>query len=40
MMPTDQKKVGMRMMAPEVMVKTAITAAAMAPNVTYGTDPS
>ncbi|MNC87490.1 hypothetical protein D3C83_32190 [compost metagenome] len=37
--PTDQRKVGIRMIAPEVMVNTAMMAAVMAPKVTSGTEP-
>ena len=32
-------KVGIRMMAPELMVNTAMMAAVMAPKVTRGTEP-
>ena len=39
MMPTDQRKVGMRMIAPEAMVNTAMIAAVTAPKVTSGTEP-
>ena len=39
MTPTDRRKVGIRMMAPEAIVNTAMMAATMAPNVTKGTDP-
>ena len=39
MMPTDIRKVGIRMMAPEAIVKTAMIAAVMAPKVTSGTEP-
>src|SRR3990167_2213108 len=37
--PTDMRKVGIRMIAPEVMVNTAMMAAVMAPKVTSGTEP-
>src|SRR5690606_628884 len=38
--PTDMKKVGIRMMAPDSRVKAAMIAAVIAPNVTRGTEPS
>src|SRR5690606_14394152 len=38
--PSDQSSVGMRMMAPEAIVNTAMMAAVSAPKVTSGTDPS
>jgi hypothetical protein len=39
MMPTDHRKVGTRMMAPQAIVNTAMIAAVSAPNVTSGIDP-
>ncbi len=36
--PTDQRKVGIRMIAPAAMVNTAMIAAVMAPKVTSGTE--
>ena len=39
MTPSDSRNVGIRMMAPEVMVNTAMIAAVMAPKVTNGTEP-
>jgi hypothetical protein len=39
MTPTDSRKVGIRMMAPEVIVNTAMIAAVIAPKVTSGTEP-
>ena len=39
MTPTDQRKVGTRMMAPEAMVNTAMIAAVSAPKVTSGMEP-
>jgi hypothetical protein len=38
--PTDHRKVGIRMMAPEASVKTAMIAAVSAPKVTSGMEPS
>ena len=38
--PSDHRNVGINMMAPDAMVKTAMMAAVTAPNVTSGTDPS
>ncbi len=38
--PTDHRKVGIRMMAPEASVKTAMMAAVSAPKVTSGMEPS
>ncbi len=38
--PSDHRKVGIRMIAPEAMVNTAMIAAVMAPNVTSGTEPT
>ncbi len=37
--PIDQKKVGIRMPAPERMVKVAMIAAVSAPKVTSGSEP-
>ena len=37
--PTDQRKVGMRMMAPAAIVNTAMIAAVTAPKVTSGIEP-
>ena len=37
--PTDMRKVGIRMIAPEAMVNTAMMAAVIAPKVTSGTEP-
>ena len=38
--PIDHRKVGMRMMAPEAMVNTAMMQAVSAPKVTSGIEPS
>src|SRR5581483_3877537 len=38
--PTDQRNVGMRMIAPEAIVKIAMMHAVSAPNVTSGIEPS
>ena len=38
MMPTDQRKVGIRIAAPEAIVNTAMIAAVRAPKVTSGTE--
>ncbi len=38
--PIDHSQVGIRMIAPEASVKTAMIAAVIAPKVTSGTDPS
>src|SRR5262249_44569268 len=38
--PSDHSQVGIRMIAPEAMVKTAMMAAVSAPNVTSGIEPS
>src|SRR5262245_15167050 len=38
--PSDHSQVGMRMIAPEAMVKTAMIAAVSAPKVTRGIEPS
>ncbi len=38
--PTDRRKVGIRMMAPDAMVKTAMMQAVNAPKVTSGMEPS
>src|SRR5262245_13732917 len=38
--PSDQSHVGIKMIAPEARVKTAITAAVSAPKVTSGMEPS
>src|SRR5262245_33430899 len=40
MRPSDHSQVGIRMTAPEAMVKTAMMAAVSAPNVTSGIEPS
>src|SRR5690349_7043428 len=37
---SDHSQVGIRMMAPDAIVNTAIIAAVIAPNVTSGTEPS
>ena len=37
--PSDHRNVGIRMMAPDAIVNTAMIAAVTAPNVTSGTDP-
>src|SRR5215510_3212520 len=39
MRPSDHSQVGIRMIAPEAMVKTAIMAAVSAPKVTSGNEP-
>ena len=38
--PSDQSQVGIRMIAPDASVKTAMIAAVIAPKVTSGTEPS
>ena len=38
--PSDHSQVGIRMMAPEAIVNTAMIAAVSAPKVTSGIDPS
>ena len=38
--PIDHRKVGIRMIAPDAMVKTAMIAAVSAPKVTSGIEPS
>ena len=38
-MPSDISQVGIRMIAPEAIVKTAMIAAVIAPKVTSGTEP-
>ena len=38
--PSDQRQVGIRMIAPEASVNTAMIAAVIAPKVTRGTEPS
>src|SRR5262249_15027031 len=38
--PSDHSQVGIRMMAPEAIVNTAMMAAVSAPNVTSGIEPS
>ena len=40
MRPSDHSQVGIRMIAPDASVNTAMIAAVMAPNVTSGTEPS
>src|SRR5690242_3267520 len=40
MRPSDHSQVGIRMMAPEAIVNTAMIAAVIAPNVTRGIEPS
>ncbi|MBA7689668.1 hypothetical protein ES703_98176 [subsurface metagenome] len=40
MKPSDHSQVGIRMIAPEAMVKIAMMAAVSAPNVTSGIEPS
>jgi hypothetical protein len=37
--PSDHRKVGIRMIAPEAIVNTAMIAAVTAPKVTTGIDP-
>ena len=37
--PMDSRNVGIRMIAPDAMVNTAMIAAVIAPKVTSGTDP-
>ena len=39
MMPSDHSQVGIRMIAPEASVKTAMIAAVRAPKVTSGIEP-